>query len=328
MRTKSGASLAVALALSAAPAPAHHSATIFDADTTVTLVGAVNKLTWANPHVYLQLDVSDAAGGTDTWLIETDPIPILERSGWTARSLAPGEIATVRVHPDKDATHRHALLVSVLRADGVVLRPRADAHRFTARATSIAGVWDGLPGFATRRHIHGALTEKGAAAQAQYTEADNPVADCIPYPLPTIVTAPYLNEIEIRDDVIIIRSEFFGVERSIYMDGREHPANGPRTNQGHSIGRWEGDVLVVDTTLFADYRAGNRDGIPSGAQKHAVERYRLSEDATQLLITFTVEDPEFLAEPMTGGIEWDYAPEQTLTPITCDPENAKRYTMQ
>ncbi len=189
-------------------------------------------------------------------------------------------------------------------------------------------MWDGLRGYTTRRFIYGALTEKGRAAQAQYSESDNPVADCVPFPLPTIIAAPYLNEIEILTDRILIRSELFNVERTVYMDGREHPMNGPRTNQGHSIGWWEGNVLVVDTTLFADYRAGTRSGIASGAEKHVIERFELSADGTKISIEFVVEDPEYLAEPMIGGIVWDHAPDHEFVPFDCDPEVAKRYTFE
>jgi Family of unknown function (DUF6152) len=323
---------ALALLATAAITPigafAHHSAAIFATDSVIVLDGTISKFTWTNPHVYLYLDVRNADGTLAPWLIETDPIPILVRNGWTSNAFKPGDVVTVRANPEKDPSHRHALLVSVARADGAVFTPRAEAHRFVARADGIAGVWDGLPGYATRKFVYGALTEKGAAGQAAYTEADNPVADCIPYPSPSIVTAPYLSEIEVRDDSVVIRSEFFGVERIVYTDGRPHPANGPRTVQGHSIGRWDAGALVVDTTLFADYRGGNREGIPSGAQKHVVERYALSDDHTQLHVTFTVEDPEFLAEPMTGSIDWDYAPDRTFAHIGCDPEIAKRYILQ
>jgi hypothetical protein len=151
--------------------------------------------------------------------------------------------------------------------------------------------------------------------------------------MPSILVAPYLNRIELRDDAIVMYNERFNAERIIYTDGREHPANGPRTNQGHSIGRWEGETLVVDTTLFADNRApvsgqqGN-EGVPSGAGKHTVERYRLSEDRTRLLIDFVVEDPEYLAVPFSGYVEWYFAPHLEYLGFGCDPEISRRYTLE
>ena len=312
----------------ASSASGHHSNSIFNLDSVVVIQGTVSRFDWQNPHVYIYVETTNDGGEQLEWLIETDPTPILTRNGWTLESLAPGDSVTVRASPDRRAQRNHALLVSIATEDGVVLTPRSNGVETVSRASSLSGVWDAMRGFNSRRFNYGALTEKGAVAQAEYSESDNPVANCIPFPLPTIVAAPYLYEIEVRDDTITIRSEFFNVERTIYMDGRGHPENGERSNQGHSIGRWEGDVLVVDSTHFEDNRAGNRAGIPSSAQKHVVERYALKEDGTQIAIDFIVEDPEYLAEPLTGGIEWDYAPDLEMLRFSCDPESARRYTFQ
>ncbi len=309
-------------------ASGHHSNSIFNLDSVVVIQGTVSRFDWQNPHVYIYVDTTNDDGEQLEWLVETDPTPILTRNGWRSDSIAPGDLVTVRASPDRRAQRNHALLVSIATEDGVVLTPRSNGVETVSRASSLSGVWDAMRGFNSRRFTYGALTEKGAIAQAEYSESDNPVANCIPFPLPTIVAAPYLYEIEVRDDAVTIRSEFFNVERTIHTDGRGHPENGERSNQGHSIGRWEGSVLVVDSTLFDDNRAGNRAGIPSSAQKHVVERYTLNEDGTQIAIDFIVEDPEYLAEPLTGGIEWDYAPDLELLRFSCDPESAKRYTFQ
>ncbi len=90
--------------------------------------------------------------------------------------------------------------------------------------------------------------------------------------------------------------------------------------------------MVVDTTLFEDHRTGNRvgniQGVPSGAQKHVIERYALSSEATRLTLSFVLEDPEYLAQPLTGSVEWDYAPGFELLRFDCDPEVASRYRFQ
>lgn len=67
------------------------------------------------------------------------------------------------------------------------------------------------------------LTQKASAAQGAYDERQNPVRDCRAFATPSLVTLPYLQEIEIQDDRILMRSEFFKVERTIYVDGRGHP---------------------------------------------------------------------------------------------------------
>ncbi len=320
--------VAVVAAFIASPVVGHHSAVIFDTNSAVAFTGTVVRYDWTNPHVYIYVETRTDTGDPVVWQLETDATSILARSGWTSESLTAGDEVVIRANPEKNTERSHALLVSLATEDGIVLTARSGGRAALIGATDLSGVWDGLRGTATRRFIYGALTEKGRAVQAQYSESKNPVSDCVPFPLPSIVAAPYLNEIEIRADRILIRSELFNVERTIYMDGREHPTNGHRTNQGHSIGWWEGDVLVVDTTLFADNRAGNRSGIASGAEKHVVERFELNEDGTEVAIEFVVEDPEYLAEPMIGGIVWDHAPDREFEPFGCDPEIAKRYTFE
>jgi hypothetical protein len=59
-----------------------------------------------------------------------------------------------------------------------------------------------------------------------------------------------------------------------------------------------------------------------------VERYRLSDDRARLLVDLVVEDPEYLAEPFAVSTEWDYAPQQRLLRFGCEPEQARRFTVQ
>ena len=320
--------LIAAALLVAPPASAHHSNSIFDLTSTVSLQGTVSRYVWANPHVYVYVEIEDDSGRLAEWLIEADPTPMMTRNGWTPTTLTPGDPVSVRANPDRNTQRSHALLLSLIKSDGVLLTRRSGGRASSVRATDLAGIWDALGSFNTRRITTGTATEKGAAAQAVYVEADNPVSECVPYASPNIARAPYLNEIDIREDRIFIRSEFFNVERTVYMDGRGHPENGERTNQGHSIGAWEGDVLVVDTTLFTDDRTGNGGGIPSGAQKHVVERYELNENQTRLMIEYVVEDPEYLVSATTGSNFWDYAPDREMLPFACNPQNAALYGLE
>ncbi|NNC64786.1 MAG: hypothetical protein HKN84_08385 [Gammaproteobacteria bacterium] len=324
------------------PAEAHHSAKIFES-TVIALPGTVTRYGWTNPHTYIYVETLDQNGEAVEWEIETDAIPILVRSGWGPDSFAPGDEVLIRARPDRNRDRRHALLVSAEKADGTVLAARTyflareEDLDTRPRATDFSGIWelrfeDYGRYYASWAQVR--LTEAGAAASAAYdVRLDSPAAQCVAAPLPSLLVAPYLFEIEIRDNAVVLRNERFNAERFIWTDGRGHPENGERTNHGHSIGHWEGDTLVVDTTLFADHRApisgqqGN-EGVPAGAQKHVVERYRLSEDRTRLLIDFVLEDPEFLAEPFTGSVQWFYAPHFEYLGFGCDVDISLRYTLQ
>ena len=315
-----------------APAAAHHSPAAFDTSSQVTFQGRIARVDWTSPHTYVYVE-NTTTGKAVVWMLETDSVPILTRSGWTKEALAVGTKVTVRANPDKDPRRMHALLVSMALPTGVVLTPRAGGGSNGAKATSIAGVWNGLRGFTERRVTGFKPTAKGAAAIQAYTVAANPTARCVAYATPFLTGMPHLNQVEVGKDTVVIRNEFFSVDRTVYIDGRGHPKDGPRTNQGHSIGHWDNGALVVDTTLFADHPLGNYTGnagaerreLPSGPRKHTVERFQLSDDKTRLLISAVVEDPDYLAEPFTVNMEWDYTPQLPMLRFGCTPEEAQRY---
>jgi hypothetical protein len=142
--------LAVAATCSvAAPAGAHHSPAQFNQNSQITLQGKVTRVDWTNPHVYIYIDARGVNGDAAQWMIETDPTPILTRSGWRRDSVRVGATVTVRAHPDRDTRRNHALLISLSPDNGIVLVPRAPAAPAAARATSMAGVWNSLRGFAS-----------------------------------------------------------------------------------------------------------------------------------------------------------------------------------
>jgi hypothetical protein len=316
-------------------AGAHHSGSIFDSSTVVAVEGTISRFSWTNPHVYIYVESTDATGAISEWEIETDATPIMTRSGWSAESLQPGDTVVVRANPDRNPARTHGRLVSLTTGDGALLTPRSSfltraSEMETVRAANdISGVW--ATPLATNAHLwrlRGSvrvLTEKAREIQSQYdVTRDSPAGRCVPYPTPTFLGVPYLNRITVQDDRITIEGELFFSERVIYTDGRDHPRDGGLTNQGHSIGRWDNDVLVVETTQLEEHRSALIDGAPMGSNRRVTERFRLSEDRRRLLIDFDVEDPDYLAEPFAGTMEWDYSPHLELIGIDCDPEVSAR----
>jgi hypothetical protein len=105
MKTKlflMGAGLVAAAAL---PVQAHHSFSAeFDATKPVTLTGAVTKVEWANPHIWVYLDVKDDRGSVQPWQCEGGPPNTLTRNGWTRDSLKIGDPLTIEGALAKDGS--------------------------------------------------------------------------------------------------------------------------------------------------------------------------------------------------------------------------------
>ena len=104
--------------------------------------------------------------------------------------------------------------------------------------------------------------------------------------------------VQTAEEILII-PEMPGT-RHIYMDGRSHPPLAAREPSivGHSIGRWEGDTLVVDTVGLT---AGA--GIPGGGRRtpetRLIERFRLVDAGKRMAVTFTWQDPKIYVKPHT-----------------------------
>ncbi|HSG63830.1 MAG TPA: DUF6152 family protein [Gammaproteobacteria bacterium] len=305
----------------------HHSEAGYDSDTVAAFEGTVTQYGWRNPHDYLTVEASGESGQTVEWLVETGATPIMARSGWTPQSLAPGELVSVRGHPDKRPGKHGVILLSLTKEDGTVLAQVHGApEQPNAVAASLAGVWRGVPSTisAFSRALDAtALTPAGEAAKASYDYLqDTRAAQCIAPQSPRIIQSNvlYLSEIELGEDVVYIRSEYLDAERTVYMDGRGHPENVAPSPQGHSIGRWEDGALIVDTVAFAEQQSVNGQGVPSSTRKHTIERYALTSDGTRMTIDVFLEDPVYLAEPFSGQLEWQYAPTLSFHRYNCDPD--------
>jgi len=87
------------------PARAHHSNAAYDTDHAATLTGVVKQVNWSNPHITFQVE-RDAKPGESavTWVFEVSSPGVLTRSGWSKRSLQPGDHGTFRFYPLRDGT--------------------------------------------------------------------------------------------------------------------------------------------------------------------------------------------------------------------------------
>jgi hypothetical protein len=331
-----------------AEAKAHHGQNLFDRESPIMLDGVVRRFEWANPHVYVYVEAESDSGESVVWEVEGQPPTILKRQGWSPDTLEVGDPVIVTAFPPRDPARRIALGVELRVPNGDRLalgfNPQllSAAERFgSSQAEGLSGTWSTIlersvampilvgpvarPDLPGRPDFDWELTEQGLRAAEEFQqESMLPGIECTPYPSPFLMVLPDVKVIEIENDVVRIRSEFEGIERIVYMDVESHDG-AALSLQGHSIGWWEGDTLVVDTTHFSAHRVGNAMAVPSSTRKHLVERFSLNADGESLTYRFELQDPEYLATPVTGEVRWTYARDSTYAPAQCDVENARRF---
>jgi hypothetical protein len=123
------------------------------------------------------------------------------------------------------------------------------------------------------------------------------IAECYPAGLPLIMTRYWPMAMIQLPTAIYMVSGFMNSFRTVFTDGRDHTSEDLAINtaNGESVGRWEGDTLVVDTKYFIAERHWMDQGgrsIPAGDKLHIVERIRLLKDVDKLEIEYTMTDPE------------------------------------
>ena len=148
---------------------------------------------------------------------------------------------------------------------------------------------------------------------------------CLPPSIVYSVQGPFPFEIVQAPGLLVFRYEYYDQVRLIHTDGRGHPpADAPHSKMGHSIGRWEGDELVIDTTHLAPSTITN-NGLDHSDKIHMVERYRVSEDGTRLEASQWFEDPEMLENNGARFVVWKKDPAGYVHPYECDPTFALEY---
>ena len=155
--------------------------------------------------------------------------------------------------------------------------------------------------------------------------ADDPgFLRCEPWGLARQLFARHQLEIRPRGkDRIEMRYGEWDAQRTVYLDGRARPAN-KLSVMGHSLGRWEGDTLVIETSgINANLTSWSID---HSDQLRVVERYTRAKDGDTLLLTATLEDPVTFREPVVIKKIWRWAPQHQIAPyVNCErPTEFKR----
>jgi hypothetical protein len=143
---------------------------------------------------------------------------------------------------------------------------------------------------------------------------------CLPHGMPRLMESPYPIEIVQTPGRITFLHEVGHNVRRIWLD-RPHPRNVLPTYLGHSVARWEGDTLVVDTLGLNDRTQIDDEGSSHSDQLHTVERYRKIEDGSKLELIMTVEDPVTLTQPYSYRRVFHWRPDVRPQEYVCEENN-------
>jgi len=321
-----------------APAAAHHSYVEFDQQNTIEIEGTLVAAAWQNPHSRLTVAGADGV----RWDIESSAVNGLRRAGAPLELFEVGSKVKVAGWPSTRAASR-LFGTNILSAGGrelILFRapPRwgtgaIGLERQTLAATAPAGsartifrTWgsayarpgvpddpDASPGSLWRVPLP--LTEVARQAEADFDSVKyNMSLGCAPKNMPYVMVVPGPTDFVDRGESILLRSEEFDVVRTIHMNSRENPSAQPKTPLGYSIGRWDGETLVVETgSVGAEYLV---PGVPLGPSASFLERFTPSADGNRLHYTVVMTDPYSLTQPVEQKRSWIAVDEQ-VQPYNC-----------
>ncbi len=323
-----------------AAAGAHHSRTQYEGSEIQEIQGELLAVSWANPHAAFSVRVTSASGDTATWQLESWGSPyVLSRMGVTEDQFVVGSQVRLAGRVSTLVPNRF-LLTNMLRPDGteVVLTTDGDSfwngqqiggrsqwrnEEISTAAEEDRGlfrVWStARMGQARDNRIM--LTERALAARESFDQSESFVVTCEPQGMPTVMNWVYPFELSQADpNTIILRSEYFDLERTIHMAPATVPEGLSPSRLGYSIGRWEdnGRSLVVETTGL-NWPYYDTIGTPLTPDVEITERFTLSDDQSALTYRQTVTDPATFTEPAIHTSE-HLALGETIEPFVCAPD--------
>lgn len=318
----------------------HHSPNVdYDPFETVEMTGRVTDVDSANPHSVITIMGHEPGGSDSEWRIEALAAAMIMRGGLNRDSVSVGDTVSAagfRGRRNKNAIFmRNFLLadgrewvatpaIEPLWTDNLVGAESVQAQSDPANGRQrIFKVWSldetTLAPVGPPRPLWNdsyPLTEMATETQSNYWgSVDNPYVNCA-NGMPAIMDTPIPMEFVREGENIVLRFEELDVRRLILMGDADQFATPIKSAYGHSVGRWEGDSLVVQTVAI-NWSWFDQDGIPLTENVEILERFSPSEDGRFLNYTATVTDDAVFTEPVVLDRRWANIPGEAVQVYDC-----------
>lgn len=326
---------------------AHHGSNsnpaLYLAENLVEFEGVISGVLWRNPHPRLLVTVTENNGEEIEWELEfggqansytdqgIDRFYFEEgdrvRAAGVVSRRDPQSIGLLHLLLPSGAEmvegNREARWSDERIGRGGLFEPTAEAVAAAeAAADGIFRVWGRrTSGRPSQDQYSDLLTERGRElAAAYYGPTDNPEWECRTG-IPTHMFDPTPMEVRNAGDQIHIETLEYNVQRIIYLtDDRPEPSP---SNVGFSVGRWEGDTLIVETSHI-DWPYFDPYGTPQSDQMTYVETFRVADDDSRLDYTLVATDPLMFTEPVTLERSWLWQPGVEMFEFDCVAEWEQR----
>jgi hypothetical protein len=182
----------------------------------------------------------------------------------------------------------------------------------------------GQSGAASAAAFDPTLTPLGRQVrEANQPENDPKFLNCQPYGFVREVTNPLPMRIRRDGEHLLVRYEEWSLLRPIYLDGRPQPMHRTPSLLGHSVGRVENGVLIVETARVTPDLLSDTLQVGHSGELTAVERYTVRDDPHRLELTLTLTDPATFTKPVVVAKTWLYTPDVEIVQDTCSQQPGK-----
>ncbi|MGE4657890.1 MAG: DUF6152 family protein [Gammaproteobacteria bacterium] len=314
----------------------HHAFNAFFDNNAIGIIqGELTEVSWVNPHVRLQIRTDQ----NEIWEAETAPVNSLQRLGLSEIVNVGDQIALAGALSRLGRKSMLAIVMTLPNGEEVVLEPRMNrqlrlssstyepAEKNRGAGTSITagtgeeqGIFRVWSRTGNNRNQNLPFSEAALAARALWDPiTDDPALRCEAPGMPVTMDTPFPIEFVESGIQIILRVEQWDAMRVIHMDEPMITTNNqPSTLQGYSVGVWEGNTLVVETSNVS-WPYFDEFGTPQTEAIRITERFMLSENQQTLTWQATMMDPVTFTEPAgLGTTHYKADPSEAIKPYNCD----------